>query len=208
MAGCSASNYLLGMTPLELPAFMAGTVAGMTVWGVVYASLGGASRSLLKSGMDTEQLFGGQSPHYTAPFCIVLDWIALHRTVLLLMRSRRLQCQYACIYLLHVDYNVPLQGKIGVCDLSWTAACRVVALQSSLLLLHGWCVCNSPHKIHVIMQPFVCLACCVIVSVLRAILQFVTDVIQWTQGLLAPRLHHVSEPYIVLGVYRSCFKGQ
>lgn len=57
---CSASNYLLGMTPLELPAFMAGTVAGMTVWGVVYASLGGASRSLLKSGMDTEQLFGGQ----------------------------------------------------------------------------------------------------------------------------------------------------
>lgn len=48
------------MTPLELPAFMAGTVAGMTVWGVVYASLGGASRSLLKSGVDPEQLFGGQ----------------------------------------------------------------------------------------------------------------------------------------------------
>lgn len=58
------------MTPLELPAFMAGTVAGMTVWGVVYASLGGASRSLLKSGMDTEQLFGGQSLHYHASSCI------------------------------------------------------------------------------------------------------------------------------------------
>lgn len=54
----SASNYLLGMTPLELPAFMTGTVAGMTVWGIVYASLGGASRSLLKSGMDLDELIG------------------------------------------------------------------------------------------------------------------------------------------------------
>ena len=42
---CSASNYLLGMTPLPLPAFLAGTLAGMSVWSVVYASLGGASRS-------------------------------------------------------------------------------------------------------------------------------------------------------------------
>lgn len=41
---CSASNYLLGMTPLPLPAFLAGTLAGMSVWSVVYASLGGASR--------------------------------------------------------------------------------------------------------------------------------------------------------------------
>jgi uncharacterized membrane protein YdjX (TVP38/TMEM64 family) len=57
---CSASNYLLGMTPLELPAFMTGTVAGMTVWGIVYASLGGASRSLLKSGVDLEELIGGE----------------------------------------------------------------------------------------------------------------------------------------------------
>ena len=88
------------MTPLELPAFMAGTVAGMTVWGVVYASLGGASRSLLKSGMDTEQLFGGQSLHYTASFCIALHF-------LLLAGSRRLQCQYTCIYSLHVDCTRP-----------------------------------------------------------------------------------------------------
>ena len=48
------------MTPLELPAFMTGTVAGMTVWGIVYASLGGASRSLLKSGVDLEELIGGE----------------------------------------------------------------------------------------------------------------------------------------------------
>ena len=32
------------MTPLPLPAFLAGTLAGMSVWSVVYASLGGASR--------------------------------------------------------------------------------------------------------------------------------------------------------------------
>ena len=48
------------MTPLELPAFMTGTVAGMSVWGIVYASLGGASRSLLKSGVDLEELIGGE----------------------------------------------------------------------------------------------------------------------------------------------------
>ena len=38
---------------------MTGTLAGMTVWGIVYASLGGASRSLLKSGMDLEELIAG-----------------------------------------------------------------------------------------------------------------------------------------------------
>lgn len=48
------------MTPLEIPAFMTGTVAGMTVWGCVYASIGGASRSLLKSGMDLEEVVNGR----------------------------------------------------------------------------------------------------------------------------------------------------
>ena len=47
------------MTPLKIPPFMTGTLAGMTVWGIVYASLGGASRSLLKSGMDLEELIAG-----------------------------------------------------------------------------------------------------------------------------------------------------
>lgn len=55
------------MTPLELPAFMTGTVAGMSVWGLVYASLGGASRSLLKSGMDLEELIGGETRLAQAP---------------------------------------------------------------------------------------------------------------------------------------------
>lgn len=65
------------MTPLELPAFMTGTVAGMTVWGVVYASLGGASRSLLKSGVDPEQLFSGQC--FIASYCMAWPSTALLR---------------------------------------------------------------------------------------------------------------------------------
>ena len=46
----SASNYLLGFTPLGYGPFMAGTVAGMSVWSIVFASLGGASRTLFKQG--------------------------------------------------------------------------------------------------------------------------------------------------------------
>ena len=61
------------MTPLELPAFMTGTVAGMTVWGVVYASLGGASRSLLKSGVDLEELIGGGICTHVA------SWLSKHQ---------------------------------------------------------------------------------------------------------------------------------
>lgn len=67
---------------------MAGTVAGMTVWGVVYASLGGASRSLLKSGMDTEQLFGGQCTLH----CFILHCIIALGPATLLMGSRRMYC--------------------------------------------------------------------------------------------------------------------
>ncbi len=55
----SASNYVLGLTPLELPAFVGGTVAGMGVWSVLYASLGGASRSLVDNGMDVGELMAG-----------------------------------------------------------------------------------------------------------------------------------------------------
>jgi uncharacterized membrane protein YdjX (TVP38/TMEM64 family) len=43
----SASNYLLGLSPMPLSSYLAGTVAGMSFWAVGYASLGGASRTLL-----------------------------------------------------------------------------------------------------------------------------------------------------------------
>lgn len=48
----SASNYLLGMTPLQLPPFLAATVTGMSVWSLAFASFGGAGRSLLRNGAD------------------------------------------------------------------------------------------------------------------------------------------------------------
>ncbi|KAI8465569.1 MAG: snare associated Golgi protein-domain-containing protein [Monoraphidium minutum] len=52
----SATNYLLGLTPVQAPAFLIGTLAGMSVWAVLYASLGGASRALLDGGADLELL--------------------------------------------------------------------------------------------------------------------------------------------------------
>jgi hypothetical protein len=38
---------VLGLSPLPLAPYLAGTVAGVGFWAVVYASLGGASRSML-----------------------------------------------------------------------------------------------------------------------------------------------------------------
>lgn len=55
----SASNYLLGLTPVQLPAFLGGTLGGMAVWSVLYASLGGASRKLLDNGADIGSLLTG-----------------------------------------------------------------------------------------------------------------------------------------------------
>jgi len=55
----SASNYILGLTPLPLPAFMGGTVIGMGIWSVVYASIGGAGRSVQRSGVGLDTLLAG-----------------------------------------------------------------------------------------------------------------------------------------------------
>lgn len=56
---CSASNYLLGMTPLPYLPFLCGSMLGMSVWSVIYASLGGASRSLLEQGVEPQLLLAG-----------------------------------------------------------------------------------------------------------------------------------------------------
>lgn len=57
---CSASNYLLGLTPVQLGPLVVGTVAGMSVWSILYASLGGASKALLEGGADLDVLLAGE----------------------------------------------------------------------------------------------------------------------------------------------------
>lgn len=52
----SASNYVLGLSPLPLAAYFTGTFIGMSFWSVLYASVGGASRSLLSKGVDADAL--------------------------------------------------------------------------------------------------------------------------------------------------------
>ncbi len=59
MSVCSASNYLLGLSPLRYAPYISGTLAGMAVWSTVYASLGGASRTLLQSGVEPDVLLAG-----------------------------------------------------------------------------------------------------------------------------------------------------
>jgi len=54
----SASNYLLGLTPLPVGPYLTGTIVGMSFWSVVYASLGGASRAVLSKGVDPDVLLG------------------------------------------------------------------------------------------------------------------------------------------------------
>ncbi|KAK9833192.1 hypothetical protein WJX74_009769 [Apatococcus lobatus] len=52
----SASNYLLGLTPVQLAPFAAGTLSGMAAWCSVYGTLGGAGRSVLKKGTSLDAL--------------------------------------------------------------------------------------------------------------------------------------------------------
>lgn len=49
---------------MQLAPMLLGTVTGMTVWSILYASLGGASRSLLEGGADLEVLLEGEGPIY------------------------------------------------------------------------------------------------------------------------------------------------
>ena len=56
---CSASSYLLGLTPLPFKPFFVGTIAAMSIWGPLYASIGAASKALLVNGGDIGELVAG-----------------------------------------------------------------------------------------------------------------------------------------------------
>ncbi|GLI67441.1 hypothetical protein VaNZ11_011634 [Volvox africanus] len=87
----SASNYVLGLTPLQLPAFLGGTVAGMAVWSVLYASLGGAGRSLLESGVDMGTVFAElaeRSGTYTRPVLLAAGGVAAAGIVVYLVSKQ------------------------------------------------------------------------------------------------------------------------
>ena len=58
----SASNYVLGLMPLQVGAYLGGTAAGMVVWTALYTSLGGASRKLLDRGVSLGVIFAGNDP--------------------------------------------------------------------------------------------------------------------------------------------------
>lgn len=81
----SASNYLLGLTPVQVPAFLMGTIAGMTPWSIAYASLGGASRTMLDGGMDLGTLLSGGFLRGGNGVCMhVLVHVCLLRRILIL----------------------------------------------------------------------------------------------------------------------------
>jgi len=54
----SASNYMLGLSPLPMAPYVTGTVTGMFFWSFIYASFGGASRALLRRGANPDALLG------------------------------------------------------------------------------------------------------------------------------------------------------
>ena len=52
----SASNYVLGLSPIGFPVYITATALGGSVWASVYASLGAASRALLARGASFDVL--------------------------------------------------------------------------------------------------------------------------------------------------------
>jgi uncharacterized membrane protein YdjX (TVP38/TMEM64 family) len=71
----SATNYLLGATPLKFPAYLIGSLVGLTFWSSVYAGLGGAGRELLKGGVSLDVLFEdllARASGYTQDAAIVM----------------------------------------------------------------------------------------------------------------------------------------
>lgn len=77
---CSATNYLLGATPLQFPAYAAGSLAGLTFWCSIYATLGAAGRELLRGGLGLDVLFDellSKAGSYTEDAAIIMGIVGL-----------------------------------------------------------------------------------------------------------------------------------
>ena len=53
---CSASNYLLGATPLKFSAYLLGSLIGLSFWCTLFAAVGSAGRELFLSGASLDVL--------------------------------------------------------------------------------------------------------------------------------------------------------
>jgi len=76
----SATNYLLGATPLKFPAYLVGSLAGLTFWCSIYATLGGAGRELLNGGVSLDVLFEdllARASGYTQDAAIVMGALGI-----------------------------------------------------------------------------------------------------------------------------------
>lgn len=56
----NSDSVMAAGAQVQLPAYLGGTVIGMSMWSILYASLGAASRQLLDGGMDMGTLFAGE----------------------------------------------------------------------------------------------------------------------------------------------------
>ena len=53
---CSASNYLLGATPLKFSAYLVGSLVGLSFWCTLFAAVGSAGREVFLSGASLDVL--------------------------------------------------------------------------------------------------------------------------------------------------------
>ena len=76
----SATNYLLGATPLQFPAYIAGSLVGLTFWCSIYATLGAAGRELLRGGLGLDVLFDellSKAGSYTEDAAIIMGVVGI-----------------------------------------------------------------------------------------------------------------------------------
>lgn len=62
-------SYFLGLTPIQLAAYLLGTAAGRGFWSILYAAIGAYSRSYLRRGIGFDGLLTGAAAPPPPPPC-------------------------------------------------------------------------------------------------------------------------------------------